>query len=197
MDQVHFLNLEYFFNLVAEFFIELTSPNTGTGSTLGGALGVLGFLIRVVLPILIIAVIAFFIYYTVKIEKFQAEDEEMWLERIHRRRQAELGQEKNTRWDHVMSLFGSENPSDWRVAVIEADAMLEELVNQLGYEGESLGEKMKQINAANFPTIQQAWDAHNVRNRIAHEGMNFQLDSFEKNRVLKLYERVFSDAGFI
>jgi hypothetical protein len=101
------------------------------------------------------------------------------------------------RWERITQLFHSEQSSDWRVAIIEADAMLEELVTQLGYTGESLGEKMKTIDPGNFPHLRDAWDAHLVRNRIAHEGMDFHLDAFEKNRVFRLYEKIFTEARFI
>jgi hypothetical protein len=195
--EVHFLNLEYFFSRFTEFFIEFFNPGTGSGGSIGNFLSFIGFFVRVIVPFLIIICVALLIYYFLKVENFHAKETEGLLDRIYRRREAEMDTQKNSRWDHVVGLFQSPNSSDWRVGVIEADAMLEGLVTQLGYEGDNLGEKLKTIDSGNFPTLQQAWDAHLVRNKIAHEGVSFQLSELDKNRVFKLYERVFSDAGII
>ena len=97
----------------------------------------------------------------------------------------------------VQELSASQSESDWRMAVIEADGMLEEMVNKMGYDGSSLGEKMKQIEKSDFNTIQQAWDAHIVRNQIAHAGIEFALSDREKNRVIGLYKEVFEEFYFI
>ena len=40
----------------------------------------------------------------------------------------DLSAEKNTKWEKILALANSENPSDRRMAVIEADVMLEELL---------------------------------------------------------------------
>lgn len=106
-------------------------------------------------------------------------------------------QVENTRWKKVEELFHSQNPNDWRVAIIEADAMLEDLTLQLGYNGATLGERLRKIERSDFPTLNHAWEAHKVRNKIAHEGSNFHLTPQHAWHVYKLYETVFRDARFI
>jgi hypothetical protein len=104
---------------------------------------------------------------------------------------------RNKDWEKVKELLLSKNPTDWRMGIMEADNLLDSLLTMLGYEGESLGAKLKSIEASDFPTLQYAWEAHKIRNKIAHEGMNYQLDASEVGRVLRLYETVFEDARFI
>lgn len=104
---------------------------------------------------------------------------------------------KNDRWQQVVDLFASPRPEDWRLAILEADSMLDDLILRLGYEGDSMGERMKQVEVQNFPTIQYAWEAHLMRNKIAHEGMNFDLNRDKANRAFRLYEAVFRDSGYI
>src|SRR3989344_8469930 len=50
---------------------------------------------------------------------------------------------KNERWIKTLNYLFSQHQSDWKLAVIEADSMLESLMNQLGYKGDNLGEKLK------------------------------------------------------
>lgn len=104
---------------------------------------------------------------------------------------------KNPAWERIQKLFESNNPSDWRVAIIEADSLLDRFIMSLDYPGETMGERMQNINAADFPMINAAWEAHKVRNRIAHEGSGYQIDAREAHIVYRLYEAVFRDTNYI
>ena len=72
------------------------------------------------------------------------------------------------RWEKINAHLHSEKESDWRLAVLEADIMLDEFVTNLGYQGDSLGEKLKRIEKSDFTTLYSAWEAHALRNKIAH-----------------------------
>lgn len=104
------------------------------------------------------------------------------------------GQEK---WNTVISHMLSENPNDWRHAIIEADIMLDEMLTASGYSGLTLGEKLKSADVSTFKTINQAWEAHKIRNAIAHEGANFTLSAREAKRVIRLFEEVFREHNYI
>lgn len=104
---------------------------------------------------------------------------------------------KNARWEKILGYTNSGNPSDWRMAVIEADAMLEEVLRATGYEGESVGDMLKNVDKNEFSTIDDAWEAHKVRNCIAHSGEGFQLNERETKRVIALFEKVFTEFRII
>ncbi len=105
----------------------------------------------------------------------------------------ELIEVKNDKWEQILKYSNSLNPSDWRQAIIEADVMLEELLRNLGYVGESAGEMLKSVDKSDFLTIEDAWEAHKIRNAIAHSGGNFQLNERETKRVIALFEKVFKE----
>lgn len=96
----------------------------------------------------------------------------------------------NKEWDRVLDLANSQNPNDWRLAILEADILLDEMLTMNGGVGDTIGDKLKSFDQAAFPSIQMAWDAHLVRNQIAHEGANFILTDREARRVIALYESV-------
>lgn len=104
--------------------------------------------------------------------------------------------EVNPTWLKIKSHVSSENPANWRMAIIEADLLLEDVITQMGYQGQSLGEKLKSIEQADFPMLQLAWEAHKVRNKIAHEGEKFILTQREARRVIDLFEVVLKDTGY-
>jgi hypothetical protein len=107
------------------------------------------------------------------------------------------GASKNEKWNNVLMHLLSSNQGDWKLAVIEADLMLEVLLDQLGFSGQGVGERLKSADREKFPSLTKAWEVHTVRNRIAHEGLDFELSLHEARRVIALYESIFREFGFI
>lgn len=104
---------------------------------------------------------------------------------------------KNERWEGVVKLMNSYNENDWKQAIIEADTILENMVDRMGYDGETIGDKMKKIEPSDFVTLDSAWEAHRVRNKIAHSGSMFKLTKDEAERVIGLYKKVFQEFYYI
>lgn len=100
------------------------------------------------------------------------------------------------RWDKILEQANSENDQGRRLAILEADIMLAELLDELGYRGETMADKMRQVPKSQFNTIDLAWEAHRARNKIAHEAGHMITDH-EARRVIGLYDKVFREFGFI
>jgi hypothetical protein len=104
---------------------------------------------------------------------------------------------KNTKWDAIQLRVTENSPESWRIAIIEADIMLDETLTNAGYVGKSIGEKLKTANPHSFTTVQDAWTAHKVRNDIAHVGSDFILTKKVAQDTLIQFERVFREFGVI
>jgi hypothetical protein len=70
------------------------------------------------------------------------------------------------------------------------------MVGAMRYPGENLGERLKNVEPSDFLTLEDAWEAHKVRNQVAHQS-GFTLTRREARRVVELYERVFREFIFI
>jgi len=97
------------------------------------------------------------------------------------------------RWQRIVLHLDSENPADWRLAILEADIVLGDMLDKMGYMGATIGEKLKTVEESDFGTINQAWEAHKVRNQIAHEGSDFLITQREARRIISLYRQVFEE----
>lgn len=91
----------------------------------------------------------------------------------------------------------SSNPNDWKLAIIEADVILDETIRERGYPGNSLGERLRSISPMQLATLDDAWQAHKVRNQIAHSGADFILTQKIAKETLARYQRVFSELGIL
>ena len=101
------------------------------------------------------------------------------------------------RWNRILEHAQSADEHKWRLAILECDIMLNELLDLQGYKGETIAEKMKMVNRSHFNSIDDAWEAHRVRNKVAHEGVEYHISEREKNHVINLYQRVFKEFKFI
>ena len=105
--------------------------------------------------------------------------------------------EKQNRWQHIQDLIKSYNTNDWRQAIIEADIILEEMLDKMGYDGVTIGDKLKNVERSDFVTLDKAWAAHKVRNQIAHDGSNFKLSREVAEKTIKDFEEVFKEFYYI
>ncbi|MBU0612083.1 hypothetical protein KKA39_01650 [Patescibacteria group bacterium] len=187
-----YLNLEYIFNQILEFFKNIF------GAGFGDFLRVLFFIFAVLF-------IAIIIYCIIRIFEIRKKEEEYLHQQIaiYAQKHAEKGllenggEQRNKKWEMVNKYMDSPNSNDWKLAIIEADTMLDGLMDELGFKGENLGEKLKQTDREKYPTLNLAWEPHTVRNRIAHEGSDFDLPQYEAKRLISIYERIFREFNYI
>jgi hypothetical protein len=191
-----FLNLEYFFGRILDSiqsFFQLLAYLNSLQS------------IKIFFSLVVLFFIFLIFYYSVRILELRKK-ERIYLESEIKRyaEKIKMKQEKmdnasikNPRWITVLDYLKSENSSDWKLAILEADTMLEDLTERLNITGENIGERLKNTNKENFKSLNDAWEAHIVRNKIAHEGALFEITQKEANRVIYLYENVFREFGFI
>jgi hypothetical protein len=162
------------------------------GGTKGWFKGVLA-VVMILGSILTLGLLAGIIYITIRTNQIRARE----VARIKAAIPKNAKPRSNERWEKVVEHVRSENPSDWRLAIIEADIILDELLTKMGYQGDSLGEKLKQMTKGDVKSIDQAWEAHKIRNQIAHEGGDFILTQRETKRVIDMYTAVFSELKYI
>ena len=53
------------------------------------------------------------------------------------------GVSKNERWLKILDYVTSSVPSDWKLSILEADSMLDTLLENLNFKGENMGERLK------------------------------------------------------
>ena len=101
------------------------------------------------------------------------------------------------RWQMVESRVNSMSEGDWRLAVLEADIILNDMLSKIGLPGQGIAEKLKAADRSSFHTLDEAWGAHKMRNRIAHEGGSFHVSHDDAKSAVDSYKKVFDEFYFI
>ena len=104
---------------------------------------------------------------------------------------------RNPRWEIVEKYYNSANQSDWRIAIMEADIMLYDLLDSIGVPGDSIGEKLKNTNKSQIGTLDLAWRAHKIRNELAHQGTSFTLSRTMVEEAIENFRKVFDEFSYI
>lgn len=99
-------------------------------------------------------------------------------------------------WKEITSHLQSGTARDWKLAIIEADILLNETLDVLGITGKTTGEKLHNMNRAAISNFSELLEARRVRNQIAHES-GVDLDKETTQRTLAVYEKALQDLGLL
>jgi hypothetical protein len=91
-------------------------------------------------------------------------------------------------WSAIME----ENKRSSHSAIIHADKLLGHVLGLIGYEG-SVGDQLKKGGAL-FRDLNSLWDAHKMRNKVAHE-VGIQISIKQSKRILNTFKRALNDLG--
>ncbi len=187
MNAVNFLNLEYVFLRLYELL-----RNFDLVALLNWILSIIGYL-RPIALILTLFLIYVIIYSKIKIKDVEKLEQSKF--NPTGAHVATSGQDSSlvVQWQEVQRHMTSTNPSDWRLAILEADIMLDEILEKQGYQGDTIGDKLKGVDKSDMTSLDAAWEAHKVRNQIAHQGIGFELNEREAKRVIALFQKVFEE----
>jgi hypothetical protein len=100
-----------------------------------------------------------------------------------------FGMRKVTKkWREIIARLETGMESEAKLAVIEADSLLDDVLGKIGYRGETLGEKLKSITPDVIPNIVEVLEAHKIRNNIVHDP-DYRLSLDQARRTLEIYEK--------
>ncbi len=152
-----------------------------------------GFLFKflsVMLTIFFVASIIYFInatgYARSRMERF---DDAVLDTKVSKRRSTKA-------WRDVQKHVFTGDENSLKIALLEADKLLDEALKLSGVPGSNLGDRLKSLTESDLPNLQMVWEAHKLRNRLAHE-QNFTLNRDTAERALTIYEEALKTLGLI
>jgi len=99
-------------------------------------------------------------------------------------------------WQEIQSLAASVNGSDWNMAILRADAQLDDTLGHLGYEGDTIAERLKIVDPTKLTSMDRVWSAHRLRNTIAHDPLQVYTREMIAH-ALDSYRLAFEELGFL
>jgi len=95
-------------------------------------------------------------------------------------------------WRKTNKRLESEEESDYKLAVLEADSLVNKVLERMEIEGEDLEEKLENVSEDQISNLGQLRIAHRTRNNIAHDP-DYRVEKEEAKDLLKVYEKSLQD----
>lgn len=96
------------------------------------------------------------------------------------------------KWEKILDRIKDDDERDLGMAIIKADSLLDEILMRHGCKGGDMGERLKNLNPADFKDLNDIWEAHKIRNRLSHEP-DFHLQPKESRRVISIYHNAIEE----
>lgn len=91
------------------------------------------------------------------------------------------------RWKQIDELVSHGKQMNYKLAVIEADKLLDHVLQELNFPGTKMSTRLK-MASYKFPALKQVWWAHKVRNNVVHE-VRYSLSAGETRKVISLFKK--------
>jgi len=102
--------------------------------------------------------------------------------------------EMNKQWERIKKRVESGVESDYKLAIIDADDYLAEVLDNRGYDSEDLKENIEKAGRLIAPILQDVLNAHETRNLIVYNP-DYSLTIDGAKKILDTYEAAVKGIG--
>lgn len=122
------------------------------------------------------------------------------LERRHTRKKGLGIKEGNIalirkKWETILEKMESGSPQSFLLAIVEADALADTVLKELGFEGEHMADRLDKLNVG-LATLDKIWHAHRLRNEIVHTP-GFTISEGDARKAIGYYEAFLKEIGVV
>lgn len=96
------------------------------------------------------------------------------------------------KWVKIIEKIKSGTEENIKLAIIETDGLIDNLLKEKGITGETMADRLKSISKDELRNLDNLWEAHKLRNKIAHQP-HFKLDYAEAKQAFKYYQSVLKE----
>ncbi|MCX6765706.1 MAG: hypothetical protein NT136_01975 [Candidatus Moranbacteria bacterium] len=93
------------------------------------------------------------------------------------------------KWAKIRKRLESDNVSQYKVAIIEADSIADKILAGIGFRGKNMTERLEAATPAQLDNLEDIRHAHQIRNRVIQEA-SFSIDKETAEQVIEVYEKL-------
>lgn len=99
------------------------------------------------------------------------------------------------KWEEISGMIKTGGASKLRSAVIESDKLLDYALKLKGFQGQTMGERLKNARGGmGREAYDAAWQCHKLRNRLVHE-IEADLLHWEVKEAVDNFKKALKDLG--
>lgn len=90
-------------------------------------------------------------------------------------------------WAAIVNRFNEGTSSSIKLAVIEADKLVDHILKESGFKGEHMADRLEKLSVHGLQTFERLWRAHKIRNEIVH-AIGSEIPPSEAKQAMEDYE---------
>jgi len=106
------------------------------------------------------------------------------------------GKSTNEQWDAIIKRLKKGDEANLKMAVIEADNLMDNILKRMGLPGADMAERLKQIKPEEVASVNKIWATHDIRNKIVHQS-NFHLTQEEAEKAVGKIEEALRELEYL
>lgn len=99
-------------------------------------------------------------------------------------------------WGSLRKRAKDEKPSERKLAIIETDDMMCNILNEMGYEGDTLDESLQEVTTDIVSNKDDLLRVHKIRRDLIYDP-NYELSQDEAKEIMDVFEKSLSDLQFL
>ena len=99
-------------------------------------------------------------------------------------------------WTRVKKLWSSKSVNDKRLAIIDADSLLDNALREMNVPGDTMADRLSSPESPHLANLNEIAFAHKYRNELVHE-TGTVLDVLDAERAMKAYEAALKELKII
>ena len=99
-------------------------------------------------------------------------------------------------WKRIQQRLKTGKTEQLKLAILEADKILDEILKMAGYRGKNLEERLSFITVTQLSNIEEIKQAHKLKKRIVSEP-DFTITLNEARAIIDIYEKAFQELNLI
>jgi hypothetical protein len=99
-------------------------------------------------------------------------------------------------WQSILQTYSKGTPDNLKIAIINADKLVDTMLKDAGFAGDHMVDRLKQIPAARLGSLERLYRAHRVRNNIVHTP-DFAVNPSLARQTIEDYESFLKELRYI
>ena len=96
------------------------------------------------------------------------------------------------RWLRIMKRLDTGNESEFKLSIIEADGLLDDMLKKMNLPGATVDDRIQKVTSLMISNVTELKSAHQIRNSVVYDP-DYRISSSEAKRVLLVYQRTFEE----
>ncbi len=96
------------------------------------------------------------------------------------------------KWAEIKAQSTKGDMVHWKLSIIEADKLIDTVLKELGFIGNTMGERLKTVTEKDLPSINSLWQVHNLRNNLVHTS-DFNINKSQAEKAISIFEKALKE----